>query len=42
MWSTTNADDVRASLKRIKKINLSRTSNEILENVLMSFSYPPN
>ncbi len=41
MWSTTNADDVRASLKRIKKINLSKTSNEILENVLMSFSYPP-
>ena len=42
MWSTTNADDVRDSLKRIKKINLSKTSNEILENVLMSFSFPPS
>ena len=41
MWTTTKADDVRASLKRIKKIKLSKTSNEILENVLLSFSYPP-
>ena len=42
MWSSTKADDVRASLKRLKKINLSKTSNEILENILLSFSYPPN
>ncbi len=41
MWSSTKAEDVRASLKRIKKINLSKTSNEILENILLSFSYPP-
>ena len=41
MWSSTNAEDVRASLKRIKKINLSKTSQEILESVLLSFSYPP-
>ncbi len=41
MWSTTEAEDVRSSLKRIKKIKLSQTSNEILENVLLSFSYPP-
>ena len=41
MWSTTKAEDVLASLKRIKKIKLSRTSNEILENILLSFSYPP-
>ena len=41
MWSSTNAEDVRASLKRIKKIKLSKTSQEILENVLLSFSYPP-
>ena len=41
MWSSTNAEDVRASLKRLKKIKLSKTSNEILENVLLSFSYPP-
>ena len=37
MWSTTKAEDLRASLKRIKKINLSKTSEEILENVLLFF-----
>ena len=42
MWSSTSADDVRSSIKRLKKINLSKTSNEILENILLSFSYPPN
>jgi len=41
MWSSTNADEIRASLKRLKKIKLSKTSNEILENILLSFSYPP-
>ena len=28
MWSSTKADDFRASLKRIEKISLSKTSNE--------------
>ena len=32
---------IRSSLKRIKKIKLSRTSNEILGDVLLSYSYPP-
>ena len=41
MWSSTNAEDVLASIKRLKKIKLSNTSNEILENILLSFSYPP-
>ena len=41
MWSATNAEDIRASLKRINKKNLSKTSSEILENILLSFSYPP-
>ena len=41
MWSSTEADEVRASIKRLKKINLSKTSNQILENILLSFSYPP-
>ena len=42
MWSSTKADDFKASLNRIEKISLSKTSSEILENVLLSFSYPPN
>ena len=41
MWTSTSADDVRASIKRLKKINLSKTSNDILEDILFSFSYPP-
>ena len=41
MWSPTKAEDVRASLKRKKKMKLSKTSNEILESILMSFSFPP-
>ena len=41
MWSSTGADEIRASIKRLKKIKLSKTSNEILENILLSFSYPP-
>ena len=42
MWSTTRADDFRSSLKRLNKISLSKSSNEILEMILFSFSYPPN
>ena len=41
MWSTTSAEDVRSSLKRLNKINLSISSSEILETILLSFSYPP-
>ena len=41
MWSATKAEDFRSSLKRINKINLSKSSNEILEAILFSFSYPP-
>ena len=41
MWSTTKADDFRSSLKRLSKINLSKSSSEILEFILFSFSYPP-
>jgi hypothetical protein len=41
MWSTTKAEDLRLSLKRLNKIELSKSSNEILEAILFSFSYPP-
>ncbi len=41
MWSSTSAEDLRLSLKRIDKIELSTSSNEILEAILFSFSYPP-
>tara|TARA_B100000886_G_scaffold332065_1_gene284321 strand:+ start:2550 stop:4283 length:1734 start_codon:yes stop_codon:yes gene_type:complete len=41
MWSETKAEDLRSSLKRLNKIELSKSSNEILEAILFSFSYPP-
>ncbi len=41
MWSTTKSEDIKSSISRLNKIKLSKTSNEILENILMSYSYPP-
>ena len=41
MWSKTKAEDLRSSLKRLNKIELSKSSKEILEAILFSFSYPP-
>ena len=41
MWSSTKADDLRSSLKRLNKVELSKSSKEILEAILFSFSYPP-
>jgi len=41
MWSATKAEDLRSSLKRLNRIDLSKSSNEILEAILFSFSYPP-
>ena len=42
MWSATSAEDIRSTISRLKKIKLSNTSNEILENILLSFSFPPD
>ena len=41
MWSTTKAEDLRSSLNRLSKVDLSKSSSEILEMILLSFSYPP-
>ena len=41
MWSTTNAEDIKASLKRLEKVKLSKTAHQILEKILLSFSYAP-
>ena len=41
MWSATNAEDVRSSIKRINKINLSNTATKLFENTILSFAYPP-
>ena len=41
MWSSTRGEDIKASLKRLEKIKLSKTANQILEKILLSFSYAP-
>ena len=41
MWSQTDAEDIRSSLKRIKKIKLSKFAQNLFENTFFSFSYPP-
>ncbi len=41
MWSTTEAEDIRSSIKRINKIKLSNTATILFENTLLSFAYPP-
>ena len=41
MWSNTKAEDLRSSLKRLNKIELSSSSKDILEIILLSISYPP-
>ena len=41
MWSYTKGEDIKASLKRIEKIKLSKTANQILERILLSFSFAP-
>ncbi len=41
MWSQTEAEKVRSSFKRIKKIKLSNTAAKLFENTILSFAYPP-
>ena len=41
MWSKTEAENVRSSIKRIKKIRLSNTATKLFENTILSFAYPP-
>ncbi len=41
MWTQTEADKVRSSFKRIKKIKLSNTATKLFENTILSLAYPP-
>ena len=41
MWSQTEAEKVRSSFNRIKKIQLSNTATKLFENTILSFAYPP-
>ena len=41
MWSISDAEDIRASIKRINKINLSNSSTKLFEKTFFSYSFPP-
>ena len=41
MWTQTEAENVRSSIKRINKIQLSNTATKLFENTILSFAYPP-
>ena len=41
MWLRTDSDKVRASIKRIDKINLSKTATKLFEKTIFSYAYPP-
>ncbi len=41
MWSGTNGELIKDSIKRIEKINLSKFSEEIFLNTILTYSYSP-
>ena len=41
MWSRTNGELIKDSIKRIEKINLSKFSEEIFLNTILTYSYSP-
>ena len=41
MWSGTDGQLIRDSIKRIEKIKLSKFSEEIFLNTILTYSYPP-
>jgi len=41
MWSETDGEDIKKTLKRINKLNLSKASEDLMFLVLFTNSYPP-
>ena len=41
MWSKTDGEDIKKILKRINKLNLSKSSEDLMFLVLFTNSYPP-
>jgi len=41
MWSRTDGEDIKKTLKRINKLNLSKLSEDLLFQVLFTNAYPP-
>ncbi len=41
MWSNTNGEDIKSVFKRINKINLSKSAEDIFTETIMTYSYLP-
>tara|TARA_A100001015_G_C15008708_1_gene721986 strand:- start:499 stop:2244 length:1746 start_codon:yes stop_codon:yes gene_type:complete len=41
MWSETEAENIRSSIKRINNIKLSNTATTLFEKTIFSFAFPP-
>ena len=41
MWQATDGNEIKATIKRINKLKLSKFSEDLLFNVLFTNSYPP-
>ena len=41
MWSNTKGEDIEAVFKRINKINLSKSAEDIFTDTIMTYSYLP-
>ena len=42
MWADSDGEDIKKILKRINKLKLSKTSEDLLFRVLFTNAYPPN
>ena len=41
MWQSTDGNEIKATIKRIDKLKLSKFSEDLLFKVLFTNSYPP-
>jgi hypothetical protein len=42
MWSNTNGNDIKSVLKRINKLNLSSSAEDIFTNTILTYTHPPS
>ena len=42
IWSNTNGDNIKSVLKRINKLNLSSSAEDLFINTILTYTYPPS
>ena len=42
IWSETDGSEIKSIIRRIEKIDLSKSAEEIFQNVIMTYAYSPN